>query len=96
MHDKSTIIPLVMKRLGKLQNGQCLDMRTFKRDRSVMIVCTGSDNFTVFERGFHHEQWEAQSAEKIKRLLKILLKREFPRSNKVRLYILDSCENTIK
>ncbi len=82
-----------MERLAKLQKGQCLDMRTFKRNRSVAIICTGSDNFNVIERGFHQESWENLTAEKIKRLLKTLLKREFPRSNKIRLYTLDSFEN---
>ncbi len=93
MNDKNTIIPTVMERLAKLQKGQCLDMRTFKRNRSVAIICTGSDNFNVIERGFHQESWENLTAEKIKRLLKTLLKREFPRSNKIRLYTLDSFEN---
>ncbi len=93
MNDKTTIIPTVLERLGKLQKGQCLDMRTFKRNRSVAIVCTGDDSFTVIERGFHEESWEGQTAEKVKRLLKTLLKREFPRSNKIRLYMLDSFEN---
>ncbi len=93
MNDKASIIPHVMERLDKLEKGQCLDMRTFKRNRSVAIICTGKDNFTVMERGFHEETWEDLTAEKIKRLLKTLLKREFPRSNKIRLYMLDSFEN---
>ncbi|MFV0421485.1 hypothetical protein [Oleidesulfovibrio sp.] len=93
MNDKATIIPTVLERLGKLEVGQCLDMRTFKRNRSVAIVCTGNDNFTVVERGFHEETWHDMSAEKIKRLLKTLLKREFPRSHKIRLYTLDSFDD---
>ncbi len=93
MNDKTTIIPTVMERLAKLQSGQCLDMRTFKRNRSVAIICTGADCFNVVERGFYEESWEGLTAEKIKRLLKTLLKREFPRSNKIRLYTLDSFEN---
>ncbi len=93
MNDKATIIPNVMERIGKLQKGQCLDMRTFKRNRSVAIICTGDDSFTIIERGFHEETWEELTAEKIKRLLKTLLKREFPRSNKIRLYMLDSFES---
>lgn len=93
MNDKTTIIPTVMARLSKLEKGQCLDMRTFKRDRSVIIVCTGDDSFTVMERGFYKESWEGLTAEKIKRLLKTLLKREFPRSNKIRLYTLESFED---
>ncbi len=82
-----------MERLAKLQCGQCLDMRTFKRNRSVAIICTGNDSFNVIERGFHEESWEDLTAEKVKRLLKTLLKREFPRSNKIRLYMLESFEN---
>ncbi len=93
MNDKASIIPTVIERLTKLKNGQCLDMRTFKRDRSVIILCTGNDNFTVVERGFYEESWEGLNAEKINKLLKTLLKREFPRSNKIRLYTLDSYEN---
>lgn len=93
MNDKTTIIPTVLERLRALKKGQCLDMRTFKRDRSVVIMCAGDDSFTVIERGFYEESWEGLSAEKIKRLMKTLLKREFPRSNKIRLYTLDSLED---
>ncbi len=93
MNDKASIIPTVIEKIGKLQKGQCLDMRTFKRNRSVAITCTGDDSFSVVERGFYEEAWQGLTAEKIKRLLKTLLKREFPRSNKIRLYMLDSFED---
>ncbi len=93
MNDKATIIPAVIGRLSKLQHGQCLDMRTFKRDRSVAIIRTGDDSFTVVERGFHEETWEFLTVEHIKKLMKTLLKREFSRSNKIRLYTLDSFED---
>lgn len=92
MNDKASIIPTVMERLSKLEHGQCLDMRTFKRNRSVAIICTATDTFSIVERGFHQESWHNLSAEKVKRLLKTLLKREFPRSNKIRLYTLASFE----
>ncbi len=85
-------MPSILERLNKLQKGQCLDMRTFKRNRSVAIVCTGEDNFKVIERGFHEETWDNLTAENVKKLLKTLLKREFPRSNQIRLYTLDSFE----
>ncbi len=93
MNSKSSIMPSIIERLNKLQVGQCLDMRTFKRNRSVAIVCTGEDNFNVIERGFHEESWEDLTSEKVKKLLKTLLKREFPRSNQIRLYTLDSFED---
>ncbi len=90
MNDKASIIPTVLEKINKLEIGQCLDMRTFKRNRSVAIVCIAKDCFNVVERGFHEENWENLTAEKVKKLLKTLLKREFPRSNKIRLYTLDS------
>ncbi|MFI3271311.1 MAG: hypothetical protein R3Y11_04270 [Pseudomonadota bacterium] len=90
MNDKTTIIPTVLERLGSLSVGQCLDMRTFKRNRSVAIVRTGDDAFDVYERGFHEETWVGLGADKVKRLMKTLLKREFPRSHKIRLYTLES------
>ncbi len=92
MNDKASIIPTIIEKLGKLEKGQCLDMRTFKRNRSVAITRTDIDFFTVIERGFHEEKWEDLTLEKVKKLLKTLLKREFPRSNKIRLYTLDSFE----
>lgn len=93
MNDKASIIPTVMERLTKLQIGQCLDMRTFKRDRSVAIIRTNNETFTVHERGFYEETWKDIDADKVKKLMKTLLKREFPRSNKIRLYTLDSFQD---
>ncbi len=92
MNDKATIIPAVMDRLERLQPGQCLDMRTYKRNRSVVVACTDPGVFLVMERGFHEETWQDLDAKEVKRLLKTLLKREFPRSHKIRLYMLDSFE----
>ncbi len=92
MNNKTSIMPSILERLSKLKIGQCLDMRTYKRNRSVAIVCIGEDSFNVIERGFFEESWDGLTAEKVKKLLKTLLKREFPRSNKIRLYTLDSFE----
>lgn len=93
MTSKQTSIDSVLKRMKKLKVGQCVDMRSFKRNRSVVIVCCGEDSFRVVEDGFFQEVWDNQSTEKVKRLLKTLLKKEFPRSNKIRLYTLDSYED---
>jgi hypothetical protein len=90
--DKTTLITTVLQRADKLETGHCLDIRTFKRNRSVALIRTGVDAFTVIEDGFGQERWEDVSADKLKRLLKQLLKKEFPRSHKVRLYTLPSYE----
>ncbi|MEZ6853706.1 hypothetical protein [Halodesulfovibrio aestuarii] len=93
MTSKQTSIDSVLKRMKKLNVGQCVDMRSFKRNRSVVIVCCGEDSFRVVEDGFYQEVWDNQNTEQVKRLLKTLLKKEFPRSNKIRLYTLDSYED---
>ncbi|MCG8532070.1 MAG: hypothetical protein MI749_15595 [Desulfovibrionales bacterium] len=90
MTSKQTAIEAVLKRMKKLPVGHCIDMRSFKRNRSVAIICTGEDSFRVVEDGFYQEVWDNQDAEKVKRILKTMLKKEFPRSNKIRIYTLDS------
>lgn len=92
MLDKTTLIATVCERLPRLETGHCLDLRTYKRNRSVAIVRTGADSFDVFEAGFHEETWTGVTADAVRRLLKTLLKWEFPRSHKVRLYTLPSRE----
>ncbi|MFP4657559.1 MAG: hypothetical protein ACLFMP_02600 [Desulfonatronovibrionaceae bacterium] len=87
MLDKSALIPAVSKKLEKLPVGHCLDLRTYKRNRSVLIIKTGPDEFEFREDGFEKKNFTIQD-QKIKSTLKKMLKREFPRSNKIRVYDL--------
>ena len=80
----SGAIPNVLTRLGKLPVGQGLELLTFKRDRGVRILRVGEDLFSATEFGFHTETVRAD-LKGMKRVLKAVLKREFPRSNKVRI-----------
>ncbi|TIH17185.1 hypothetical protein D0S45_08380 [Marinifilum sp. JC120] len=92
MIDKASAIETIMRKLKKIPIGQGLDLRTYKRDRSLMIMRTGKDSFTVIEDGFSKEQFE-EDFKGLKKLFKKLLKREFPRSNKIRVYDID--ENSL-
>jgi hypothetical protein len=87
MIDKVTAMETVMRRLEKLEVGHALDLRTYKRNRSVVIARTGDDSFDVVENGFARERFEATTGS-MRKLLKTLFKREFPRSTKIRLYDL--------
>ena len=87
MIDKATAIPAILRRLEKLPQGHAIDLRTYKRNRSVVIARTGPDEFDVAESGFHEERFRV-SADGLKKLLRLLLKREFPRSTKIRVYDL--------
>lgn len=92
MLNKASLEGDVAARLRRLPEGHCLDLRTFKRNRSVCFHRRGRDVFSVVEQGFHHEEWDDLSLDDALRLLRLLLRREFPRSTKVRCYTLPSPE----
>ena len=82
MIDKDKIIETVIEKLKKLPVEHYLNLRTYKRNRSLVIV-KKSD----IEDGYFHEQYHLKT-DKLKKTLKMLLRKEFPRSQKVRLYIM--------
>ena len=87
MIDKSKIIDTVCERLTKLPTGHYLDLRTYKRNRSVIIVKMGEDDLLVIEKGHFEDRFRLR-LDKLEKLLKTLLRREFPRSRKIRLYAM--------
>ena len=88
MIDKTRIIQTVITRLQQLPIGHYLDLRTYKRNRSVIIVKKSDNDLLVIEDGFYQDEFPTTVA-KLKKLLKTLLKKEFPRSTKVRLYTME-------
>jgi hypothetical protein len=89
MIDKTRIIDAVWERLKKLPVSHCLDLRTYKRNRSVMIAKLAEDDLLIIEDGYFKERFRIKP-DKLKKVLKTLMKKEFPRSRKVRLYVLDT------
>ena len=87
MIDKEKVIDAVLKKLKKLPEGHYLDLRTYKRNRSVIIVKLNSDDLLIIENGYQFERFEIK-AETLKKRLKTLLRKEFPRSRKIRLYVM--------
>ena len=88
MIDKSKIIETVHERLKSLPTGHYLDLRTYKRNRSIIIAKMGEDDLLVIENGYFKERFRLRP-EKLKKLLKTLLRKEFPRSRKIRLYVME-------
>ncbi|MFO7727151.1 MAG: hypothetical protein R6X11_02375 [Desulfonatronovibrio sp.] len=86
MVDKSAVIPAIMQRLQSLPVGHYLDVRTYKRNRFVLFVRKGEDDFLIIENGYFQERFDNISLKKIKKLFKTLLKKEFPRSTRIRIY----------
>lgn len=87
MIDKTKIVDTVLERLKKLPLWHYLELRTYKRNRSVVIVKKAEDEVVVIEDGYFKGQFRV-SPEKLKKVLKTLLRKEFPRSHKIRLYVM--------
>jgi len=87
MIDKTKIIDTVRERLEKLPLGHYIDLKTYKRNRTVIIVKIDEKELLVIEDGYFKDRFLIKP-DKLKKLLKTLLKREFPRSKKIRLYVL--------
>lgn len=77
-------VTAVLRQMKNSLPGQGLEVLTFKGDRSITIIKTAADTYLVEEKGFTAAQYPALSLEKLKKVLKTLEKREFPRSNKLR------------
>jgi hypothetical protein len=85
MVDKTRIIETVIERLKKLSTGNYLDLRTYKRNRYIIIIKKSEEDLLVIEDGYCKERFYIKS-DKLKKLLTALLRKEFPRSHKIRLY----------
>ena len=76
-----------VRKLRKMKPLNCLDIRTYKRDRSIVIEKL-EDGYNLYEDGFETEEFKNLSLDELKKLLKIMQKKEFPRSNIVKFYML--------
>ncbi len=81
--DKATALPEILRWLKKMSPGECLQVLTWKRDRYLSINKKSAQVLFVQERGFSEQDFEV-TPDKLRKLLKTLLRREFPRSNKIR------------
>ncbi|WP_303905207.1 hypothetical protein [Thiohalomonas denitrificans] len=85
MIEKRNAIAEVMRRAAVLPLGHALEVRSYKRDRGFMLVREGEADYRLIEEGFEQAR-VCVRCEDLKRLLKTVVKREFPRSNKLRIY----------
>lgn len=84
MVDIKTIIPVVLKKIDAIAIGGRIELKTYKRDRGITIIKSAADQLKIIEDGFERNESTIPAA-KLKKTLRSLLKKEFPRSNKVRL-----------
>ncbi len=77
----------VLNSLKKAQEGSGLEMLSYKRNRGITVLKESPDSFVLRERGYENREISCTSKE-LQRHLKAMMKREFPRSRKVRIYML--------
>ena len=76
------------QRLKKMQPGDILQVLTWKGDRGFTVTCIDEDCFQLEENGFQNQLQENCTRQMILKALKPLARREFPRSNKLRLTLI--------
>lgn len=72
-----------------LNNG--VELMSYKRNRTIAITRIGNDSFFLTEKGYIEEEIELDM-NSLQKHLKKAMKREFPRSRKVRLFKFDNPE----
>ena len=87
---KGRILQETLARLSRLREGEAVLIQPYKKDRSVCIILRG-DLYQVIERGFEVKEFVVEAG-KIRKVLKRLLRKEFPRSNKIWLKLCSSEE----
>lgn len=85
MINASNLQSELSRRLGKMAVGDTISVRTWKNDRSITIRCTAPDIFSLAEDGFYNTSSDSLDKAGLLKALKPIAKREFPRSNKLRL-----------
>ncbi|MGE4504201.1 MAG: hypothetical protein AB7D51_02560 [Desulfovibrionaceae bacterium] len=74
----------VAARAARLRVGGALSVACYKGDRTITITRTGEDEYALAQRGFDTMDHHCDS-KNLKKLLKKLFRREFPRSNRLRV-----------
>lgn len=87
--NKDSVLKDCLHALKKVEIQQGVELLSYKRNRTIAILRLEDDSFLVKENGYVVEELTAPYS-KLSKLLKVRIKREFPRSRKVRLYRFSS------
>lgn len=79
------IVQDVQRMLKSTDANAGLEIMSYKRNRAISITRVDDNNFIVIENGYIHEE-NSISNDQLGKHLKKLVKREFPRSRKVRIF----------
>lgn len=77
--------------MSRLSPPKGVELLSYKRNRGVSLLALERDRILVRERGYLDQELTIK-LEDLQKTLKIIIKREFPRSRKVRFYHLSGPE----
>jgi hypothetical protein len=80
-----SLIRRLLQKLEKLDHPQGIELLSYKRNRSVAVLLREDRTFLVRERGYREAEQIIGQAD-LQKHLKSLIKYEFPRSRKIRMY----------
>ena len=84
-----SVLRNTLQKLKKLNPPQGIELLSYKRNRSVAVLLLDENKILVRERGYRDEEQVIENF-LLPNHLKKLIKYEFPRSRKVRIYQVDS------
>ncbi len=80
MVDINNLSTKLHKDLSKLNNNESIVIKSFKKDRSV-IISRIDNQFLVYENGYSQNNFEYQDFKICYKAIQKIIKIEFPRSN---------------
>ncbi|MEN8232036.1 MAG: hypothetical protein ABFR35_05075 [Thermodesulfobacteriota bacterium] len=83
-----SVLRNLLQKLEKLHPPQGIELLSYKRNRSIAVLLLDDEKILVRERGYRDAEQLIEKA-LLSKHLKTLIKYEFPRSRKVRMYQLD-------
>lgn len=84
-----SVLRHVLQKLERLSPPRGIELLSYKRNRSIAVLILEDQSFFVRERGYREEEQVLDKAGLAKHL-RALIKYEFPRSRKVRLYQIEN------
>jgi hypothetical protein len=84
-----SVVRLVLQKVEKLSPPQGIELLSYKRNRSISVLLLNDGTFLVQERGYRDDEQVIEKAG-LQKHLKALIKCEFPRSRKIRLYQVET------
>lgn len=80
------LLKQLAQRLEKLPRDGAVEVLTYKRNRGFIVWKEGEDSFLIREHGYHVEIYDLVNQDGLEKLVRKIVKREFPRSTQIRIY----------